>query len=58
MTLPKEAIEEFKQIYKKEVGVELSDAEAFDKANRLFNFMKVITKPIQKKETDDNARKG
>lgn len=58
MTLPKEAIEEFKQIYKKEAGVDLTDAEAFDKANRLFNFMKVITKSIKQKEPDDNARKG
>ncbi len=56
--LPKEAVEEFKQIYKKEVGVELTDEQATDKANRLFRFMKVITKPIAKKEDNDNAGKS
>lgn len=55
MTLPAEAIEEFKQIYKKEMGVKLTDTEAIDKANRLFNFMKVITKPNEKKEENDNT---
>jgi hypothetical protein len=58
MSLPPEAIEEFKQIYKKEVGVELTDAEAVDKANRLFNFMKVVTKPVQKKEENGNTGKS
>ena len=33
--LPKEAIEEFKVIYKKDYGVELSDEEASYRANNL-----------------------
>lgn len=56
--LPKEAVEEFKQIYKKEVGVELTDEEATEKANRFFRFMKVITKPIAKKVENDNSGKS
>ena len=40
--LPKRAIEEFKKIYKKSYGVELSDEQAADKANRLVNLYKAV----------------
>ena len=40
--LPKRAIEEFKKIYKKSYGVELSGEEATDKANRLVNLYKAV----------------
>ena len=40
--LPKKAIEEFKKIYKKSYGVELSDEVAADKANRLVNLYKAV----------------
>ena len=40
--LPKKAIEEFKKIYKKSYGVDLSDEEATDKANRLVNLYKAV----------------
>lgn len=40
--LPKKAIEEFKKIYKKSYGVELSDKEATNKANRLVNLYKAV----------------
>ena len=40
--LPKKAVEEFKKIYKKSYGVELSDEEAADKANRLVNLYKAV----------------
>jgi hypothetical protein len=40
--LPKKAIEEFKKIYKKSYGVELSDEDAADKANRLVNLYKAV----------------
>lgn len=36
------AIQEFKQIYKKEVGIELSDADAEKKAIELINLFKII----------------
>ena len=49
MCLPDKAIEEFKQIYKKETGITLSYDEAIKKANKFFNFMKLITKPTKKK---------
>ena len=40
--LPKEAIEEFKDIYKKEFKEELSDADALTKANRLLDLYGAI----------------
>lgn len=42
MSLPEESIKEFKEIYKKEYGKELSDAEAAESANNLFNFVKLL----------------
>ncbi|MFA7286733.1 MAG: hypothetical protein WC052_03690 [Patescibacteria group bacterium] len=38
----KEAIEEFRKIYKKEIGKELSDAEAYESAYNLLNFFKLL----------------
>jgi len=43
--LPEKAIQEFKELYKKRYGVELSDQEASDRANRLFNLYKVTYMP-------------
>lgn len=40
--LPKQAIEEFKTIYLKRYGLELSDTEATEKAYKVFNFFKQI----------------
>uniref|UniRef100_A0A7C3SPI8 Uncharacterized protein n=1 Tax=Dictyoglomus turgidum TaxID=513050 RepID=A0A7C3SPI8_9BACT len=40
--LQKEAIEEFKKIYKKEFRKELTDKEASQKAKRLLNFYKAV----------------
>lgn len=38
----KEAIKEFKQIYKKEFGKEISDQEAYEQGSRLVNFFKLL----------------
>ena len=46
--LPKQAIEEFKQITKKEFGKDLSDEEATRLANNFINLCKEICKPIPK----------
>jgi len=40
--LPKKAIEEFKRIYKKNYGVELSDEDATRRANNLVNLYKAV----------------
>ena len=44
MTLPQKAIEEFKDIYKKEHGKELSDAEASEAAHNLYGFAEILIK--------------
>ncbi|MDD5721581.1 MAG: hypothetical protein PHT16_04055 [Candidatus Pacebacteria bacterium] len=43
--LPEKAIKEFKELYKKRYGVELSDQEASYRANNLFNLYKVTYMP-------------
>jgi hypothetical protein len=52
MILPREAIEEFKQIYKKEFGEELSDQDATERATKLLDLYKVIYKSKLQKEND------
>lgn len=46
--LPKEAIDEFKKIYKEEFGDDLSDSEATEKAAHVFNLFRVICEPDNK----------
>jgi len=52
----KEAIEEFKKIYKKEFGEELSDQDATERATKLLNLMEVIYKPIPQKEHEKTPK--
>ncbi len=42
--LPEEAIKEFKILYKKVFGIELTDSEAIFRANNLLRLYKVIYK--------------
>ena len=49
MPLSRKAIEEFKEIYRKETGQEISDEEARDIAEGLFFFFKLICRPLPKK---------
>jgi hypothetical protein len=44
MTLTKEELDEFKRLYKEEYGVDLTDAQAFDKGSRLVRLLKVVLK--------------
>ena len=53
MGLSKEAIDEFKAIYKKEFGKDLSDKEALEMATNLINLFKVIYRPIPKDRIKD-----
>jgi len=45
--LPKEAVMEFIEIYLKSFGVKLSYVDAEEKANKVFNFMKLIIRPVE-----------
>lgn len=55
MGLSQETIEEFKEIYKKEKGKELSDAEASEAAHNLVNFFDLLWQ-ISIKETKKKRR--
>lgn len=44
MSLPLEAISEFKELYKKDYGIVLSDDEATEKATLLFSALEVTVK--------------
>ena len=43
--LPKEAIQEYKRLYKKRFGKELDDVEASRRANNLVAFYRAVLKP-------------
>lgn len=46
--LPKKAIEEYKTIYKKQFGKEITNAEAEEQGTRLLRLFQIIYKPIPK----------
>jgi hypothetical protein len=54
--LPKEAIEEYKVMYKKRFGVVLSDAEASFRANNLVNLYRAVLGPEPKGRVPEKER--
>ena len=46
--IPEHALLEFKRLYKKRFGKELTDADTLDKATRLINMMRLVYKPMTK----------
>lgn len=46
--LPKKAIDEYKAIYKKHFGKDISDSEAEEQGMRLLRIFQIIYKPIPK----------
>lgn len=46
--ISKEALEEFKAIYKKEYNKDISDEKALDLALNLLNVMNIVYRPIKK----------
>jgi hypothetical protein len=55
MRLSKEAIEEFKEIYQKEFGESITDAQACEKFYRLVNLLRTILKKPTKKDQDHES---
>ena len=47
MSLSKEAIEEFRKIYKKKFGKDISYQEALEKGNKLLALVRAVYKPIK-----------
>lgn len=59
--LSNDAIKEFKQIYEKETGKEITDAEASEYARNLFNYVKLIyelaeKEEVRKRKLEDNPK--
>lgn len=52
--LPKKAVQEFKILYKKRYGVELSDEEALFRANNLVDLYAVVYKKIKITKNEKN----
>jgi len=50
MSLSKEALEEFKAIWKKEFKEEISDQYALESATKLLRLMEIVYKPITQKD--------
>lgn len=50
--ISKERLEEFKRIYKKKFGKELSNQEALEKATKLLRMVELVYKPITKENYD------
>ena len=48
--LPKEAILEYQAIYENLYGIKLSFEQASEYANKLFNFVELITQPAEVKQ--------
>lgn len=55
MKLSREAIEEFKAIYKEEFGEVLTDIEAQDKGYSLLRLFKIIYRPLPDKQPKEGA---
>ncbi|KPJ57214.1 hypothetical protein AMJ49_01210 [Parcubacteria bacterium DG_74_2] len=53
MQLSKESIEEYKEIYKKVFGEEISDQEAYEQGSRLLRLFKAIYRPIPKSKAKE-----
>ena len=53
MTLPPEAIQEFKEIYYQEFGKKLSDEKARERATSVFNFLLLLCQDDSNNGTDD-----
>ena len=57
MPLSKGSIEEFKKIWKKEFGEEISDQKACEEGTRLINFFKLLYKINSKEELNKENEK-
>ncbi len=46
--ISEKALAEYKAIYRKEYGKDISDAEALEQATNLLNLMNVVYRPVKK----------
>jgi hypothetical protein len=50
--ISKEALKEFKRIYKKKFGEDISDKDALDEATNLLNLYKAVYLPVTRTDYD------
>ena len=58
MEITQKALEEFKKIYKKEFGEDLSDDEALEIAQRVLGFFSLIYRPLPNQEKSPKFDNG
>lgn len=58
MEVTPEALEEFKRIYRKESGEEISDEEALEMAQRVLVFFSLIYRPLPSREDSSKSNNG
>ena len=58
MRLSKEALEEFKQIYKEEFGEDLTDAEAEEMATRVMRLYELLSRPLSSERKEKDQLEG
>lgn len=55
--LSKQALDEFKEIWKKEYGEDISDADALERATNLLTMFDAVYRPIKKEWLDEHLEK-
>lgn len=50
MTVSPKALEEYKEIYRKQFGKDISDADALEQATKLLRLMEIVYKPMTKED--------
>ncbi|MDP3792206.1 MAG: hypothetical protein Q8Q89_00555 [bacterium] len=56
--ISKEALEEYKKIYKNQFGIDISDEEALDQAIKLLTLVDRVYRPIKKNWLKELQKKG
>ena len=56
MQLSKKAIDEYKAIYKRRFGKDLTDEEAYKQGSNLLRLFQVIYRPLPEKKEDDSKK--
>jgi hypothetical protein len=52
MTISAKALEEYKEIYRKQYGKDISDADALEQAPKLLRLMEIVYKPMTQEDFD------
>lgn len=56
--ISEKALKEFKEIYKKKTGKDISDQDALESATKLITLVKAVYRPIPKEWLDEYNKKN